>query len=430
LSHSLDTLFSSPFYIHAPYAKSHVPTILNRFFGKDVAAYAKDDHEKIVQSKVKMQTGKNAAGNNVQVAVLDIKTPILKYSDYWYGILGTQDLIKLLTSFENNPNIGGVVLDIDSGGGQVYGTPEFFDYLTGYSKPIVTYTNGFLCSAAYYIAAATDTIIANKRAEHVGSIGAYTHFVEFDGILEKLGAKVIEEYSSHSSEKNLAIRELIDGNPTPYVKTVLDPMVETFIADMKSARPQLNEKVFKGGTWNGVQSLDLGLIDQVGTLTDAVFAVMELYESSNQSTNHMSKQLPTLEAVLGLDAPLASTDNGSYLNEQQLDTIEAELSGNAQTIADLQTQLTAAQDTSALDAANQELSTVTASVDATLVSLGLEPSGTLADKMTALNGKAVELANRKPAAAPTATQVNTDESSDAIIDAEAGHNKLANQLFR
>jgi hypothetical protein len=50
--------------------------------------------------------------------------------------------------------------------------------------------------------------------------------------------------------------------------------------------------------------------------------------------------------------------------------------------------------------------------------------------MTALNGKAVELANRKPAAAPTATQVNTDESSDAIIDAEAGHNKLANQLFR
>jgi protease-4 len=396
--------------------------------GKDVAAYANDDRQKLIDAK--MSTHAGASNGSASVVILNMKAPILKYTDYWNGIIGTQDWIKILTSLSNNPNVAGVVLDMDSGGGQVYGTPEFYDFISNYSKPIVTYTNGYLCSGAYYIAAATDKIIAHKRADHIGSIGGYTYFVDFDGVLEKFGAKVFEVYSTHSSEKNKASRDLFDGDESTYVKAILDPIVETFIDDMKAVRPQLNEKVFKGGTWNGSQSLDLGLIDANGTLEDAVTSVMELYESSNQSHINMSKQLPTLEAVLGLDAPLASTDNGSYLNEEQLDSIEATLTENATTISGLQSQLTAAQDTTALDAATNELTTVEQTVDATLNSMGVTPTGTLSEKMTALNAKSVELANRKPAAAPTATTVNTQEKEDFAIDAEADHNKIANQLFQ
>ena len=44
------------------------------------------------------------------------------------------------------------------------------------------------------------------------------------------------------------------GNYEPYIKNVLDPLVTTFQNDMKTARPQLDEKVFKGGTWNGTNS--------------------------------------------------------------------------------------------------------------------------------------------------------------------------------
>jgi protease-4 len=73
-----------------------------------------------------------------------------------------------MKSYAQDPNCIGVVLDIDSGGGQVSGTPEFYDYIASFKKPVVAYTDGLMCSAAYYIGSATSHIIANKRADAIG----------------------------------------------------------------------------------------------------------------------------------------------------------------------------------------------------------------------------------------------------------------------
>ena len=55
-----------------------------------------------------------------------------------------------------------------------------------------------------------------------------------------------------------------------YIKESLNPTVDTFIADMKSARPNLSEEVFKGGTWTGPEALKRNLVDALGSLQDAV----------------------------------------------------------------------------------------------------------------------------------------------------------------
>jgi protease-4 len=59
-----------------------------------------------------------------------------------------------------------------------------------------------MCSGAYYIAAATQKIIANKRADAIGSIGAYATIVDSNGIFEHFGAKVHTIYAKKSTEKN------------------------------------------------------------------------------------------------------------------------------------------------------------------------------------------------------------------------------------
>ncbi|RZJ71093.1 S49 family peptidase [Flavobacterium sp.] len=365
--------------------------------------------------------------NNEYVAVIALKDPIYKY-DQECGPYGTKSKIRRLQSFEADPNCKGIVLDIDSGGGQVSGTPEFHDIVKNFSKPIVTYTDGLMCSAAYYIGSASSHIVANKRADAIGSIGVMIHFVDLTGYFEQLGAKVITEYSTHSTEKNRPLEELLGGDASRYIKEELDPIAETFIADMKAARSGIPEDTFLGGTWNAQDALSRNLIDEIGTLQTAVEKVFELAKNTNPNSNTMSKNRTNLQAVLGLDAPLVETEEkGSYLNGEQLDTVETRLAENESSIATLTQERDEALANVNQDAADAtaQVTTAEASVDALLTDSGLEITGTLQEKLTSLSAHVVEL-NAKDGADHTnpKTDGNLSTSSNVIggIDVSAALN--------
>jgi protease-4 len=419
------------------YGASLVPSIYKSLSQNSIEEKSIEDLMKEKQSASE-NTALNSSSN--MVVVVDFKQPVLKYS--YSSWLGTKNYTRILDQLKNDDSVVGVVLDFDSGGGQVYGTPEFYDYILNYPKTIVSYTDGYMCSGAYYIAAATQKIIANKRADAIGSIGAYATIVDSNGIFEHFGAKVHTIYATKSTEKNSEYREVIDNsNYEPYIKNQLDPIVDTFIADMKFVRPQISEEAFKGGTWTGEQSLELGLVDANGTLQDAINSVFELATNTNNSksnTNMNTKSLPQVEAVLCLDAPLALTDNGSFLNEEQLETIEASLQTATETSAAIQTQLddANANHQTALEAVNGQLTEATnnataveASVDAIMENLGLPVEGSITEKLATLNTKSIAV-GKQDGAAPTTPRIGVSEGAkNDFVDESASHNKIANQLI-
>jgi len=437
VNNNLHTLLASPLYINEMYGASLVPSIYKSLSQNSI-------EEKSIENLMieKQSASENTSINSTanKVVVVDFKQPVLKF-DYGYW-LGTKTYTRILDQLKNDDSVAGVVLDLDSGGGQVYGTPEFFDYILNYPKPIVAYTDGFMCSGAYYVAAATQKIIANKRADAIGSIGAYATIVDSNGIWEHFGAKVHTIYATKSTEKNSEYREVIDNsNYEPYIKNQLDPIVETFITDMKFVRPQISEECFKGGTWTGEQSLELGLVDANGTLQDAINSVFELATNTNNSksnTNMNTKSLPKVEAVLGLDAPLALTDNGSFLNEEQLEAIEASLNTATETSATLQTQLddANANHQTAIDAVNGQLTEATnnataveASVNTIMENLGLPVEGSITEKLAALNTKSIEVGKQDGASTTTPkigasneTDNNTAELNIPGVDVSAALN--------
>lgn len=395
MNNNLHTLLAGPLYIHEMYGASLVPSILQSL---KPSIIQKSIEELMIEKQSATQNTAITATAN-KVVVVDFNQPVVKF-DYssW---LGTKTYTRILNQLSNDDTVAGVVLNIDSGGGQVYGTPEFYDFIKNYSKPIVAYTDGYMCSGAYYIAAPTQRIFANKRADSIGSIGAYATIVDVNGIYEHFGAKVHTLYATKSTEKNSDYREVIENsNYQPYIKNQLDPIVESFIADMKEARPNISEEAFKGGTWTGEQSVAMGLVDENGTIQDAINYVFELSSKSNNqksNTNMNTKSLPKVEAVLGLEAPLALNENGSFLNEEQLDAIEARLNSADETLVYLQTELTEAQNAQGtvveavqnqLTEAQDSLNAVTASVDAIMNAAGLSLEGSLNEKLTAIQGKA------------------------------------------
>ena len=397
------------------YGASLVPSIYRTLIGNSIEEKSIEQLMNEKQSATE-NTSVNSSAN--KVVVVDFNQPVLKF-DYGYW-LGTKTYTKILSQLANDDTVAGVVLNMDSGGGQVYGTPEFYDYILNYPKPIVAYTDGYMCSGAYYIAAATQRIFANKRADAIGSIGAYATIVDSNGIWEHFGAKVHTIYATKSTEKNSEYREVIDNsNYEPYIKNQLDPIVETFVTDMKFTRPQISEEAFKGGTWTGEQSVEMGLVDETGTIQNAINHVFELSMNSNNqkpNTNMNTKSLPKVEAVLSLEAPLALNENGSFLNEEQLDTIEARFDALESENSTLQTQVSEANTeketavnaiTSQLTEATNTATATETSVDAIMENLGLPVTGTLTEKLAAIDTKSIEV-GKKDGANSTAPKIGVE----------------------
>jgi len=437
---NLHSLLNGRYFIHEAYGKALLPSLAIILNGKDIAD--KDQQKKADHVMVKpgAASGTSANNQNDYVLVLSLKDPIYKYSQEC-GPQGTKSKMRTMQSYENDPNLKGVVLDIDSGGGQVSGTPEFYDFLLNYGRPVVAYTDGLMCSAAYYIGSAASYIVANKRADAIGSIGAMVSFIDMTGYYEKLGAKVITEYATKSTEKNRDFEELLKGNAEGYIKNELDPIVETFHADMKAVRQALKDETLHGGTWDADGALSMGLVDELGTLQTAIDKVYELSDklSNNPKNNTMSKERANLQAVLGLTAPLVETaEKGSYLNADQLDATETALADKDASIATLTGTAATAQAAqataeTALTDANKahttEATAITAQADAMLTAAALPVAGTLPEKLTALTAHYAK-ANAADGAGATKPAVDASgKTTPAYVDATAPHNQIANKIF-
>jgi protease-4 len=138
----------------------------------------------------------------------------------------------------------------------------------------------------------------------------------------------------------------------------------------------------------------------------------------------MSKQREKLQSVLALDAPLASTENGSYLNEEQLDAIENHLGvmegNNASLSGQVEEVRTGLQNE--LNASNSSLTAAENEVDAIMSSAGLTPSGSLTEKLAELSAKVGEMGKGDGA---SHTNIKTDVS-DNTVDVLGISDKLEN----
>lgn len=229
--------------------------------------------------------GRTAEGNVVfrgfgdapkgSVAVISITGAITKY-DYC-GAYGTKSLSMMLGSALASSNVDGVVLNMDTPGGEVYGTKNMADLVAQANKPVVAHVDDAYCaSAGYYIASQADHIMVRQLTDQVGSIGVYTTLVNFDGYYEAKGIKVIEVYSPTSPDKNKAYRDAVKEGKTKGIEEQLAHLDAVFMDTVKAKRPGVTKKALDGGMFYAEDAIANGLIDSMGTFADAVAMVKDL----------------------------------------------------------------------------------------------------------------------------------------------------------
>ena len=192
------------------------------------------------------------------------------------GGTSTEMFGKQFRDAMNDPNISGVVIDIDSPGGSVFGVAELWATVRASRgiKPIVAFANSMAASAAYWVATAADEIVVTPGGE-VGSIGVLTGHADISKQLEMEGEKVT--LISAGKKK-------VDGNPfeplsdeaRADIQARVDDYYESFVSAVAQGRGATVAAVKRGfgeGAMVGAEeAVALKMADRVGTLETAVIA--------------------------------------------------------------------------------------------------------------------------------------------------------------
>jgi protease-4 len=209
------------------------------------------------------------------VKIISIIGPLMKYDTCMSrGMLSIQAAIE---QANNNDSVLSIVLAIDSPGGTVDGTDNLAKAIKNSKKPVVTYVNGMMCSAAYWIGSSAAYIVCDNANDGyqatIGSIGTMMVWEDDRKADEMEG---IEEHIilATKSTKKIARLEAFQKGDFSRAIMDLDNLNNTFLNAVSANRTgKLNDKlpgILEGEVFNGNDALTVGLIDSFGDLKFAI----------------------------------------------------------------------------------------------------------------------------------------------------------------
>lgn len=169
-----------------------------------------------------------------------------------------------------------VVLKIDSPGGMVNGLDAVIRKVEQLAEQtlVVASIDGCGCSAAYRIAAAAGSVWATSDSD-VGSIGTYWQFIDYSKAFEDAGLKSV--LLTTGPFKGLGVPgEEITDEQIAFLQDVTDKTNAAFLADVQTGRGLSDEQlatVSDGRFWGAAEAKSLGLIDEIGSLSDVLSAI-------------------------------------------------------------------------------------------------------------------------------------------------------------
>jgi protease-4 len=196
-------------------------------------------------------------------------------------ILDAQATIGELKHYSENPLVKAIVLRIDSPGGGVVPSQEIHDAVKRVknksNKAVIASMGTVAASGGYYIAAATDRIIANPGTL-TGSIGVIMEMANFEGLLKKIGVEGVVIKSGRFKDVGSPLRKMSDEE-RKLLQSVMDDVHHQFIqavADGRSLELSDVEPMADGRIFTGRQAKEMRLVDELGDLDDAIHIAADI----------------------------------------------------------------------------------------------------------------------------------------------------------
>lgn len=312
------------------------------------AAESKEPTELIAASEYDEFVYRQLVTVQGNVGMLNINGPLLTGNAGYalhFGMTGYGDIRSAALRLASDPEVSSILLVVSSGGGAVGGVNDAVSLLRriGNVKPLVTYTDSAMASAALWLGSVAQHVMVSPTAV-VGSLGVLQVHMEYSKQLENDGVKVTVIRAG--DKKALANRyEPLTEEATAQLQRQADHLYDVFLTSVAESRgmsKQSAEKKFgQGLEFVGEQAKAAGLVDSVGTLEDAYAKAQALANKGRKGKARLSAtNSKNIQAVS--DGSFAATSDNPANSERNttmgLNVLTPELLAAAEAGIDLDKQ--------------------------------------------------------------------------------------------
>lgn len=189
-----------------------------------------------------------------------------------WGLADYQRVTDAVEDADGDDNIDAIVLVVDSPGGSVMGCPEAAAKIAGISKPMMVFSSGLLCSAAYYLTASADLVVVTPSSG-VGSIGCYRPFWDLSAGYGQMGV-VVHVFASGAQKGAGYPGTSLTDEQSGLIQSQVDAIAGDFQTFVLQHRPEVDLSLFDGRDVRGSEAVALGLADSC--VVDFAEAINEL----------------------------------------------------------------------------------------------------------------------------------------------------------
>jgi len=198
------------------------------------------------------------------------------------------EMAETIAKVRADSTVKAVVFRVNSPGGAVLSSEKIkneIDLLKA-EKPLVTSFGAYAASGGYWISAATGHIFANPTTL-TGSIGVFSIIPDFSGTLKKIAHVNITPVNSNKHSDILSGVRALDSEEIAYMQGSVESIYDRFVsivAEGRNMAPDYVDKIGQGRVWAGSEAVKIGLVDELGSLEDAVkWVIAEAGEGGDDS---------------------------------------------------------------------------------------------------------------------------------------------------
>ena len=249
-------------------------------------------------SLIKNESETNESDN--KIAVINVEGAITT-GEVAFGVAGSDTIVDNIQSATQDDSVKALVLRVNSPGGGVWASELITNALNEFKetgKPIVSSMGDIAASGGVWVTTSSDEIFAEEDTL-TGSIGVYGIVPTLDGIYDWAGIKVDGTSSTKSAEWD-------ERQAMPdYVKNAIQASIENtykkFVSKVAENRGMDYEEVLPiagGRIWAGYKALELGLVDKIGGLDEAVKSAAKRAEIEDYEIKNYKKPMDPFEVFL------------------------------------------------------------------------------------------------------------------------------------
>ena len=212
---------------------------------------------------------------------------------------------SIIAKVRADSTVKAVVFRVNSPGGTVLAASKIKEEidLTRAVKPVIASYGDYAASGGYWISNSCDHIFTNATTL-TGSIGVFSAIPEFGKTLKDIAHVNMVPVKSHKHSDMLSLTRPFDAEETAWMQVYVDDIYNNFVSIVAEGRGMTFEtvdEIAQGRVWTGADALKIGLVDEIGTLEDAIRYAASMAgdaDVENWGIANYPKPLTALEQLL------------------------------------------------------------------------------------------------------------------------------------